>query len=170
MKKLEPVHIKFLRWLNRKVDGFAARGGCAEAKRAQHPYGAPCSRATQATSNKEDGQLPIQPEGKRHILCAQTLIQIILIIIGVFFVTAAFLFFQIYNASKLDMAAKADAIVVLGAAQYNGKPSPVLEARLNHAYELYKKDLAPLIITTGGIYSGALPTGRQEKCSEGEVG
>src|SRR6266566_2993920 len=48
-----------------------------------------------------------------------------------------------------DEARTADAIVVLGAAQYNGRPSPVLKARLDHAYELFKNGYAPAIITTG---------------------
>lgn len=73
------------------------------------------------------------------------------------------LFFNILRIGALDLAQKADAIAVLGAAAYNGEPSPVLKARLNHAAELYKKSLAPFIITTGGTYSG-------EKFSEGEVG
>lgn len=76
---------------------------------------------------------------------------------------AVWIFFNILRTGAEDSAQKADAIVVLGAAQYAGKPSPVLEARLNHAYELYKQNLAPLIITTGGVFSG-------EKFSEGEVG
>ena len=44
----------------------------------------------------------------------------------------------------------ADAIVVFGAAEYAGRPSPVLRARLDHAYDLYARHLAPVIITTGG--------------------
>jgi uncharacterized SAM-binding protein YcdF (DUF218 family) len=44
----------------------------------------------------------------------------------------------------------ADAIVVFGAAEYSGHPSPVLRARLDHALELYNKGLAPVVITTGG--------------------
>jgi len=44
----------------------------------------------------------------------------------------------------------ADAIVVFGAAEYAGHPSPVLRARLDHAYELYARGLAPVVITTGG--------------------
>jgi len=43
-----------------------------------------------------------------------------------------------------------DAIVVFGAAEYSGRPSPVLRARLDHAYDLYARHLAPVIITTGG--------------------
>jgi uncharacterized SAM-binding protein YcdF (DUF218 family) len=44
----------------------------------------------------------------------------------------------------------ADAIVVFGAAEYSGKPSPVYRARLDHAFHLYEQEYAPVIITTGG--------------------
>jgi len=53
-----------------------------------------------------------------------------------------------------DEAAPANAIVVLGAAQYEGHPSPVLRARLDHALELYQRSLAPLVIVTGGTGAG----------------
>ncbi len=53
-----------------------------------------------------------------------------------------------------DDARKADAIVVMGAAQYQGKPSPVLRGRLDHALALWQRGLAPLILLTGGIGSG----------------
>jgi len=49
-----------------------------------------------------------------------------------------------------DEARAADAIVIFGAAEYNGVPSPVLKARLDHAQELDDRDLAPVLITTGG--------------------
>ena len=49
-----------------------------------------------------------------------------------------------------DEARTADAIVVFGAAEYNGSPSPVFKARLDHAQELDNRELAPLLITTGG--------------------
>lgn len=58
---------------------------------------------------------------------------------------------------------RADAIVVFGAAEYSGHPSPVFRARLDHAYELFQRGLAPVVITTGG--SGADPS-----FSEGGVG
>ena len=57
---------------------------------------------------------------------------------------------EIQQESLLDEAQPADAIIVLGAAEYRGRPSPVLEARLNHALILYLKGLAPRVITTGG--------------------
>ncbi len=60
----------------------------------------------------------------------------------------------VVHAGSRDRAQKADAVVVLGAAQYVGRPSPVLKARLDHAIELYGKGLAPLLIVTGGIGVG----------------
>ena len=61
----------------------------------------------------------------------------------------SYLYRQIRNQAVVDEARQADAIVVLGAAQYNGRPSPVLKARLDHAYDLYKQGYAHAIITTG---------------------
>ncbi len=49
---------------------------------------------------------------------------------------------------------QADAIVVLGAAQYAGHPSPVLKARVDHAVDLWHKQVAPLLVLTGGVGRG----------------
>jgi uncharacterized SAM-binding protein YcdF (DUF218 family) len=65
--------------------------------------------------------------------------------------------------SARDEARPAQAIVVLGAAQYAGRPSPVLRARLDHALGLWKRNLASLLILTGG-------TGRGDTTSEAAVG
>src|SRR6202049_537517 len=70
---------------------------------------------------------------------------------------------EIQQQSALEEAQPADAIIVLGAAEYRGKPSPVLEARLNHALFLYLKGMAPRIITTGGA-------GGDPVFTEGSVG
>lgn len=59
----------------------------------------------------------------------------------------------VYWGSR-DEAAAADAIVVLGAAQYVGRPSPVLRARLDHAIALYEHGYAPLLVLTGGVGDG----------------
>jgi uncharacterized SAM-binding protein YcdF (DUF218 family) len=64
--------------------------------------------------------------------------------------------------SQQDQRESVDAIIVLGAAQYNGRPSPVLRARLDHALELYSEGLAPLIVVTGGV-------GRGDTTSEASV-
>lgn len=70
---------------------------------------------------------------------------------------------QIQQVSLIDEAQPADAIIVLGAAEYRGRPSPVLEARLNHALILYLKGMAPRVITTGGA-------GGDPVFTEGSVG
>jgi uncharacterized SAM-binding protein YcdF (DUF218 family) len=54
----------------------------------------------------------------------------------------------------VDERRPADAIIVLGAAQYNGRPSPVLQARLDHALQLYRAQLAPRVVVTGGVGKG----------------
>lgn len=62
-----------------------------------------------------------------------------------------------------DQATTADAIAVLGAAQYNGRPSPVFRARLDHAAALYQRGYAPVVLVTGGVGSG-------DTLSEADVG
>ncbi len=70
---------------------------------------------------------------------------------------------RIVAQSQRDEAHAADAIVVFGAAEYFGKPSPVYRARLDHAFELYERKLAPVVITTGG-------SGGEQQFTEGSVG
>lgn len=70
---------------------------------------------------------------------------------------------QIENYAMHDGAAPSDAIGIFGAAEYDGKPSPVYRARLDHALALYRRGIAPLIITLGG---GA----DEDQFSEGAVG
>ena len=65
-------------------------------------------------------------------------------------VAVAFLSVRIERQSTREEAEPADVILVLGAAEYRGRPSPVLRARLDHALELYNRKLAPRILTTGG--------------------
>lgn len=69
----------------------------------------------------------------------------------------------IERQSTMDEAKPADVIIVLGAAAYRGRPSPVLEARLNHGLYLYLQKMAPKILTTGG-------SGGDPNFTEGEVG
>jgi vancomycin permeability regulator SanA len=76
----------------------------------------------------------------------------VLVVLLVVYVGATFV--QVYRASRHDGATAADAIIVLGAAQYNGRPSPVLKDRLDHALALYEADLADTIVLTGGRQEG----------------
>src|SRR5213594_1529894 len=66
-------------------------------------------------------------------------------------------------AAARDQATAADAIAVLGAAQYNGRPSPVFRARLDHAAALYQRGLAPTVLVTGGV-------GVRDSLNEANVG
>lgn len=61
---------------------------------------------------------------------------------------------QVWLAAHRDEAGTAEAIVVLGAAQYDGRPSPVLAARLDHVIDLYRRDVAEYIVVTGGNQPG----------------
>jgi uncharacterized SAM-binding protein YcdF (DUF218 family) len=77
-----------------------------------------------------------------------------LVIVLVVVAYPAWLAFSIWQQSHHDELHTADAIVVLGAAQYNGTPSPVFKARLNHAEFLYKNGFSETIIVTGGKEPG----------------
>ena len=70
------------------------------------------------------------------------------------FVYYAVTLYQVWSTGRSDQSRAVDAIVVMGAAQYDGRPSPLLQARLDHALELFDADLAPVIVVTGGKQSG----------------
>ncbi len=67
-------------------------------------------------------------------------------------------FFQVWWAARHDDKRKSDAIIVMGAAQYNGRPSAVLAARLDHAVDLYRGGYAPVVVVTGGSEPGDTST------------
>jgi uncharacterized SAM-binding protein YcdF (DUF218 family) len=79
-----------------------------------------------------------------------------LLVAGFFVVAGWFLWLytQIHHYATHDQARPADAIAVFGAAEYDGRPSPVLRARLDHALALYRERLAPLVVTLGGGEGG----------------
>jgi uncharacterized SAM-binding protein YcdF (DUF218 family) len=65
-----------------------------------------------------------------------------------------FVAFRIWDQGNRDERPAADAIVVMGAAQYDGRPSPIFAARLDHAIDLYHEGIAPILIVTGGKAEG----------------
>lgn len=73
-----------------------------------------------------------------------------LLAVGMVLVWSIFVARQIAAVAEEDQATSADAIAVFGAAEYDGRPSPILHLRLDHALELYRQHLAPVIITLGG--------------------
>jgi uncharacterized SAM-binding protein YcdF (DUF218 family) len=83
--------------------------------------------------------------------------RLLVAVFGLFLVGLLYLlgtYFQVRRQESRDEARKADAIMVLGAAQFDGKPSLVLEARLSHAFDLWQQGLAPIIVVTGGKQPG----------------
>jgi len=70
---------------------------------------------------------------------------------------------KIVREASREEVRPVDAIVVFGAAEYAGRPSPVLRARLDHAFDLFQQGVAPVVITTGG-------SGEDPNYSEGGVG
>lgn len=80
--------------------------------------------------------------------------RLVLVVIVAVLAYPAWLAFRVWDQSHDDEVRGADAIVVLGAAQYNGKPSPVLKARLDQATYLWEQDLSDFFIVTGGKQEG----------------
>jgi uncharacterized SAM-binding protein YcdF (DUF218 family) len=74
----------------------------------------------------------------------------VLVVLGLLVAMYLVALFDVWHTGRADEARPVDAIVVLGAAQYDGRPSPQLAARLDHALELYQKGYAPRIFVTGG--------------------
>jgi len=94
--------------------------------------------------------MPAEAKPKRRRLA----LVVMLVVVSALLLGAAIwcrrVYARIQAYSNQDQAAPADAIGVLGAAEYDGRPSPVYRARLDHALELYHRGIAPLIITLGG--------------------
>ncbi|MCU4184337.1 YdcF family protein [Acidiferrimicrobium sp. IK] len=81
-------------------------------------------------------------------------LRVVLLLLAAVIVYLTVTVFQVWHASRRDQARPASAIVVLGAAQYNGVPSPDLAARLDHALGLWRRRLATTIVVTGGKAPG----------------
>ncbi|MGZ3543862.1 MAG: YdcF family protein [Gemmatimonadaceae bacterium] len=99
-------------------------------------------------------------KAKRALAIARRVLTVIVVVMFVLWASSAT---AVLVWSSRDEAQPAQVIVVLGAAQYAGKPSPVLRARLDHALDLWDRHLASLLILTGG-------TGAGDTTSEAAVG
>jgi uncharacterized SAM-binding protein YcdF (DUF218 family) len=101
-----------------------------------------------------------RPKKRKRILVSVLLILLVLVagVLG----WCRWVYVQIERYAGQDQALPSDAIAVFGAAEYDGRPSPVFRSRLDHAEALYNKGIAPLIITLGG--DGG------DRYSEGAVG
>jgi uncharacterized SAM-binding protein YcdF (DUF218 family) len=110
--------------------------------------------------NPQSASSPAKAQRKRLVLL-WILITLAFLIIATL-VWCRWVYVQIERYASQDRAAPSDAIAVFGAAEYDGHPSPVFRARLDHAESLYSRGIAPLIITLGG--DGG------DQFSEGQVG
>jgi uncharacterized SAM-binding protein YcdF (DUF218 family) len=75
---------------------------------------------------------------------------VVVLLVGYYLVSL----FQVWSTGRSDQARPVDAIVVMGAAQYDGEPSPQLAARLDHVVELWPQGQAPIVVVTGGNQPG----------------
>ena len=94
----------------------------------------------------------------RHWIRWSLFLLLVLLGASIIFISAGIL-----RESRNNTLIPAEAIVVFGAAQYDGRPSPVYRARLDHGFDLFQRGLAPVVITTGGFAS-------DPRFSEGGVG
>ena len=102
-----------------------------------------------STARKRDAGSGASPRRRRRLV-RWTLLVAVLLPVGYLAVTFA----SVWRAAHADGARHADAIVVLGAAQYDGRPSPALKARLDHVIELWRQDVAARVVVTGGKQPG----------------
>jgi uncharacterized SAM-binding protein YcdF (DUF218 family) len=87
---------------------------------------------------------------RRWKFVRRSLLAVFALVAGYYAVTLV----QVYQTGRSDQARPVDAVVVMGAAQYDGRPSPQLAARLDHVVSLYDDGAAPLVVVTGGKQAG----------------
>jgi uncharacterized SAM-binding protein YcdF (DUF218 family) len=98
--------------------------------------------------DRDDDGRPRRPRAVRRALLAGALV--LIAVLGYYLVSL----YQVWSTGRADQARPVDAIVVMGAAQYDGEPSPQLAARLDHVVELWPQGIAPLVVVTGGNQPG----------------
>jgi len=84
---------------------------------------------------------------RRLLRAVAALVVVVLLVVG-------WTAFRVWKVARDDSRAAADAIVVLGASQFDGRPSSVFKARLDHAKRLYDQKIAPVVVTVGGNRQG----------------
>ncbi len=109
----------------------------------------PDEDAGQSRSPRRKRRRRRRPRSLGRILL-RTLALIVLVVVMLPFATWGW----VWYTARQDERPPSDAIVVLGASQYNGRPSPVFEARLRHAADLYTEGVAPVVVTVGGNQPG----------------
>jgi len=96
------------------------------------------------------GGVPIVGPKRHRRWWLRSLVAVVVLLAGYYVVSL----WQVHRTGRLDQRGPVDAIVVMGAAQYDGRPSPQLAARLDHVVDLWDADVAPLVVVTGGKQVG----------------
>jgi len=98
--------------------------------------------------------MPVRELASPPRFVGRRIVQAILVLSMLGFAYFAVSFWQVWSTGRTDQVRTVDAIVVLGAAQYDGRPSPQLAARLDHSIDLWNQGVAPLVVVTGGNQEG----------------
>ncbi len=94
---------------------------------------------------------PVRVRRKRRWRRVRRTVGAVFAVLGLYYLASLWV---VHSTGTSDQARDVDAIVVMGAAQYDGRPSPLLAARLDHVVELWDEGFAPMVITTGGNQPG----------------
>jgi vancomycin permeability regulator SanA len=97
---------------------------------------------------------PVQPLPTPPRFVGRRIVQVVIVVVLIGLAYYAVSFWQVWATGRADQARPVDAIVVMGAAQYDGRPSPQLAARLDHVVDLWNDGVAPTVVVTGGNQEG----------------
>jgi vancomycin permeability regulator SanA len=126
-----------------------ARSGAAPVVLDRAPSMGPSANAELTRDPTPVRELPRPPR-----FVGRRIVQGILVLLMLAFAYFAVSFWQVWSTGRSDQVRTVDAIVVLGAAQYDGRPSPQLAARLDHSIDLWNQGLASQLVVTGGKQEG----------------
>src|SRR5579863_8674866 len=137
---------------------------CAGASSAKAPFLPTRSQSSSRRDHRRRNDRPrMNDPHANQPLRMRWWVRLLVVVAGAVLLFLTVTVVRVVETASREEIHEADAIVVFGAAEYSGHPSPVLRARLDHALDLFHRGLAPVVITTGG--AGADPT-----FSEGGVG
>lgn len=145
---IRPIPLGDIAGVDDLVD-FRPRRRILRTPRRPRPSGGPGS-AGSAGRQPRPARQPVVKRRRRGRVVVRLVLLAFVAAVAYFGIT----FFQVWSTGRSDQARAVDAIVVMGAAQYDGTPSPQLAARLDHAAALYEQGLAPIVVVTGGKQSG----------------
>lgn len=106
------------------------------------------------TDEVSNGPSPPDSESDRRRRIVRTVLRTVVLVSVVGVAYYAISLFQVWSTGRADSTDPVDAIVVMGAAQFDGRPSPQLAARLDHVVDLWPTGVAPLVVVTGGNLPG----------------